>query len=611
MITLREQNKMLSNNYNHRVRIENDLKKRIEQLETTLRLCEDKEPENQLTIVNEQLRNRVDELEFELNKVRLNERRLNNDLDCLNKEFNDIRRKFLQANPDSIRNSTSTSYSNQNNHQNTNSTISTGDSNIINNTPSNIDEISQTKTIQDLETKLADQTELANNRLKELDELQEQHKNALITLDNLKLKAKCIPKEVVVETPEYRTLQSHFSVLYNEATQLKTQLLDSKELIIRMKDSHANQIDRMERDEAKIHKELRTNIIDLEQSLTETRNRFSGLRVEYDNLAKAQEQTVKLDTELKKSLSAYKVQMQQKNNDIARLKRLLEDTKRERNHTETKGIAHATNNEFIHQLQKQLDKKKSEEDALMSELEITGQAYEDVQEQNHRLLQQIEEKDDANLALMTEQYKVSTYHSKLKEEKNGLLEITEKQTKYITAQGNVIRSLEEKVKLLQDNMSSLERELVKRNKGDITIQEETAELKQKLEELNSEKEKVSIQLSEMQRLLSDRTASDTHQSFKNKRLTEELEAIKKKYERASKLQSASTPDEVLMEEIREYKEQLTCPSCKTAPKDAVLTKCFHVFCYECLKARVDTRQRKCPKCNAQFGASDFHRLYLA
>uniref|UniRef100_A0A1I7X2Q8 E3 ubiquitin protein ligase n=1 Tax=Heterorhabditis bacteriophora TaxID=37862 RepID=A0A1I7X2Q8_HETBA len=71
---------------------------------------------------------------------------------------------------------------------------------------------------------------------------------------------------------------------------------------------------------------------------------------------------------------------------------------------------------------------------------------------------------------------------------------------------------------------------------------------------------------------------------------------------------------------------LTCPSCKVNRKDAILTKCFHVFCMKCLKTslyiynfllklfyfknyRYDTRQRKCPKCNAGFGANDFHRLH--
>lgn len=56
--------------------------------------------------------------------------------------------------------------------------------------------------------------------------------------------------------------------------------------------------------------------------------------------------------------------------------------------------------------------------------------------------------------------------------------------------------------------------------------------------------------------------------------------------------------------------RLTCPCCNSRVKDAVLTKCFHVFCFECVKTRYDTRQRKCPKCNAAFGANDFHRIYI-
>ena len=94
------------------------------------------------------------------------------------------------------------------------------------------------------------------------------------------------------------------------------------------------------------------------------------------------------------------------------------------------------------------------------------------------------------------------------------------------------------------------------------------------------------------------------------RMQEELAILRKKLDRAKKIEMASSADEVLMEEIREYKEQLTCPSCKVKKKDAVLTKCFHVFCLECLKTRYETRQRKCPKCNATFGANDYHRIYL-
>ena len=60
-------------------------------------------------------------------------------------------------------------------------------------------------------------------------------------------------------------------------------------------------------------------------------------------------------------------------------------------------------------------------------------------------------------------------------------------------------------------------------------------------------------------------------------------------ERLRKIEMASDMDEILKEEIREYKETLTCPSCKVKRKDAVLTKCFHCFCYDCLRTRCVAR----------------------
>lgn len=82
-------------------------------------------------------------------------------------------------------------------------------------------------------------------------------------------------------------------------------------------------------------------------------------------------------------------------------------------------------------------------------------------------------------------------------------------------------------------------------------------------------------------------------------------------ERLKKIEMSGNTDEVVIAEIQEYKDMLTCPSCKVRRKDAVLTKCFHVFCFDCLRTRYETRQRKCPRCNAAFGANDYHRLYLS
>jgi E3 ubiquitin-protein ligase BRE1 len=706
IVTLREQNKKLSNNHNHRLRVEQDLRNRLEQLEEVVKKCEEKEPENQLTIVNEDLRARIEDLEYELNKSRLTEKRLADDLERLNSEFIELRKKTLTIpnHSESIRHNSATGSSIVNFHgdhsqQHNQSALSAtnsldahgpgggaqgdganGSDKIIGNFASGelgvpsttINDsnlvLNQANTIQDLTIRLTDQEELAKNRLTELKELNEKYKDALLQIDKLQYEAKCIPREIITSSAEYKTLQSHFSVLYNEATQLKTQLVETRHLIFEMKNAHLRQIERMESEEIRIQRELRTNIIDLETCLSQTRVQLEELRRENDRLDKANETTLKLDTELKKSLNNYKIQTAQKNNDLQRLKRKLEEMKKNENHSnndsDTKNPNHVANNngenlnnsvanhstginvnnpsrpannnsssssltnnsvnhhapsikkiadlkEIIHQLQKQLEKTKSEEEALMQDLDVTGQAYEDMQDQNHRLLQQIEEKDEANFKLMSEHLKNNALHKHLNDEKIKLEEYGKCLQRKIDELEKVLARHEADKKLHQEVNRRLEMEISTFKKLDDEKKREKLELCQQLTELNIEREKITKQLNLIQKSINDKTALLNSESFKNKRLIEELESLKKKYDRANKLQSATTPDEVLMEEIREYKEQLTCPSCKTKPKDAVLTKCFHVFCFDCLKTRVDTRQRKCPKCNAQFGANDFHRLYLA
>ncbi|KAH0563687.1 E3 ubiquitin-protein ligase bre1 [Cotesia glomerata] len=124
-------------------------------------------------------------------------------------------------------------------------------------------------------------------------------------------------------------------------------------------------------------------------------------------------------------------------------------------------------------------------------------------------------------------------------------------------------------------------------------------------------EKYHSQMKEAQQVVAEKTSSLEAEAYKTKRLQEEIAQLKRKVDRMKKIELAETLDEVMVEELREYKETLTCPSCKVKRKDAVLTKCFHVFCWDCLRTRYETRQRKCPKCNCAFGANDYHRLYLS
>ncbi|KAK2140818.1 hypothetical protein LSH36_1238g00029 [Paralvinella palmiformis] len=257
-----------------------------------------------------------------------------------------------------------------------------------------------------------------------------------------------------------------------------------------------------------------------------------------------------------------------------------------------------------------LSAQKQEEEALLNEMEVTGQAFEDMQEQNIRLLQQLREKDDANFKLMSERIKSNQIHKLLREEKDVLVDQVAILQSQVEAQNVVVRKLEEKERILQTNIATIEKELGLRHTTLDLHKRKSIETAQTAADLKLHLDKYQAQLKEAQIIVADKTSALQQQNFKYKRIQEELASVRRKLERAKKIEMASSADEVLMEEIREYKEQLTCPSCKVKKKNAVLTKCFHVFCLDCLKTRYETRQRKCPKCNAAFGANDYHRIYL-
>ncbi|XP_031848347.1 E3 ubiquitin-protein ligase Bre1 isoform X1 [Nomia melanderi] len=730
-----------------------------------------------------ELRNQVDDLQYELNKVRARNDKLEHHLG----EAIEKLKAFQQIHGTDEKGS---------------------------NKPNTLvaSSVSQTK-LEDLQRELEETRELANNRLQELDKLHQQHRDTLKEVEKLKMDIRQLPESVIVETTEYKCLQSQFSVLYNESMQLKTQLDDARQQLQSSKNAHLRHIEMMESEELMAQKKLRGECIQLEDVLAQLRKEYEMLRIEFEQNLAANEQTGPINREmrhlitslqnhnqqLKGEVHRYKRKYKEASSEIPRLKKEIEeltaklgqqtsqeskegsnsdgsgkeedasnslsgstqikeesgvsikresgeedvetievgegegnkgtpdsltltsptlkkekdikrekDIKKENIKTEHRDPAHrakdtkVAESELVRDLKAQLKKavnemkemkllldmykgvgkeqrdkvqlmaaerktraeleelrqqikkiqeskreerkkladedaqikiKKleeqaytlqrqvasqkqncvwlQEEEALLNEMEVTGQAFEDMQEQNSRLIQQLREKDDANFKLMTERIKSNQLHKLAREEKDVLKEQVSTLTTQVEAANVVVRKLEEKERLLQNSLATVEKELALRQQAMEMHKRKAIESAQSAADLKLHLEKYHSQMKEAQQVVAEKTSSLEAEAYKTKRLQEEIAQLRRKVERMKKIELAETLDEVMAEELREYKETLTCPSCKVKRKDAVLTKCFHVFCWDCLRTRYETRQRKCPKCNCAFGANDYHRLYLS
>ncbi|XP_066293224.1 E3 ubiquitin-protein ligase BRE1B-like isoform X7 [Branchiostoma lanceolatum] len=595
-----------------------------------------------------------------------------------------------------------------------------------------------------LKADLDEQRELANNRLAELEKLQHEHQVLMKETEKLKMDLKNLPDNVISETSEYKSLQSQYSVLYNESVQLKQALDEARVLLKTTKNTHLRQIEQMESDELSCQKKLRTEVIQLEDSLAQVRKEYEMLRIEFEQNLAANEQAGPINRELRHLITSLQNHNQQLKGEVARYKRKLreaqteiqklksdspgmshggepqqreaaplveqpavkkeeevkvkeEDVKKEEPEKEKKGdegdkksdaemikqlktdLKKSQENqkemkllldmykgapkeqrdkvqlmaaekkaraeveelkqriksmeekerqeskkladeealkklkaaeEKMQELQKGLAATKQEEDALLSEMEVTGQAFEDMQEQNVRLLQQLREKDDANFKLMSERIKSNQIHKLLREEKDVLADQVMTLQTQVDAQNQVVRKLEEKERILQNTLATLEKEVNMRAQAMEMHKRKAVESSQLANDLKFHQDDIQRQATHLEELIKEKSAAVEKEQFKHRRTQEECSSLRRKLDRQKKYDFFENADEVLMEEIKTYKQKLTCPCCNTRKKDAVLTKCFHVFCFECVKTRYDTRQRKCPKCNAAFGVNDFHRLYM-
>nr|XP_015209463.1 PREDICTED: E3 ubiquitin-protein ligase BRE1A-like [Lepisosteus oculatus] len=209
--------------------------------------------------------------------------------------------------------------------------------------------------------------------------------------------------------------------------------------------------------------------------------------------------------------------------------------------------------EQIDTLNKKLSLAKQEEEALLSEMDVTGQAFEDMQEQNIRLMQQLREKDDANFKLMSERIKSNQIHKLLKEEKEELADQLLTLKTQVDAQLQVVRKLEEKERLLQGTISTAERELALRTQALEMNKRKAVESVQLSEELRSQMESVQSRLSAVREEVIENSISREKESFNARRAQEDISKLRRKLEKAKKPENIPNCDEILNEEINDYK----------------------------------------------------------
>jgi len=84
--------------------------------------------------------------------------------------------------------------------------------------------------------------------------------------------------------------------------------------------------------------------------------------------------------------------------------------------------------------------------------------------------------------------------------------------------------------------------------------------------------------------------------------------------KAAKKERQSTPGDAPRTEDSDMLEMtlgmLRCSVCKDRFKSVAITRCFHLFCKECIDENLRNRHRKCPACGEKFGQDDVTNIFF-
>ena len=63
-------------------------------------------------------------------------------------------------------------------------------------------------------------------------------------------------------------------------------------------------------------------------------------------------------------------------------------------------------------------------------------------------------------------------------------------------------------------------------------------------------------------------------------------------------------------ELRDLQKLVNCSVCQDRRKDVIISKCFHMFCKDCIETNLKARNRKCPTCKKMFGQDDVKTVWF-
>eukprot|EP00644_Phytophthora_capsici_P000008 jgi/Phyca11/525476/estExt2_fgenesh1_pm.C_PHYCAscaffold_40002 len=260
---------------------------------------------------------------------------------------------------------------------------------------------------------------------------------------------------------------------------------------------------------------------------------------------------------------------------------------------------------LIEDMKASSDSSREENDALLLEIETMAKEVESLRHGRKKIIQQIEEKRNANKKLHTLLAREEQAKSHCFEELAAArLQVSSLSTVH-KHQKAFIESSKESL-----NIKNIELEKMKEYVKTIEAEREASD---------AEKRKLLRDAEVAKKICATAEKSQREQQLQQEKRPpcDKCEVHQKKIEEMGlKLQQAksasSTGELTDLErfELRDLQKLVNCSVCQDRRKDVIISKCFHMFCKECIENNLKSRNRKCPTCKKMFGHDDVKTVWF-
>ena len=239
---------------------------------------------------------------------------------------------------------------------------------------------------------------------------------------------------------------------------------------------------------------------------------------------------------------------------------------------------------------------KNQVEAYIEEIDVISQSFDDIQVQNTKLLEQLSEQSNSQVKLREQLLKQQKDLVKMRNEMMDQERSFRDERELQKVKEKELQEIEKKYNLMELKLQSCERDVSEQmqDKEEMKLKYEREELKlqQKIDTLQSELAVKEASVHDKKR----RLESDT--------------SVHDKKEGSSGSAAADRQLKNLKEQCKYYEKLVLCPICNTNHKSQIITRCLHMFCNDCIKKSLESRNRKCPTCGAKYQASDLQPVFF-